>query len=99
MLFFVHTSVVLSASLARLEQRDGPVVFSFYVRRAFRIYPLSMLTVLTVFILHIPPWFKTPYRGPDPQYFWSNLLLYQNLARQWAVLAPLWSCRMKYRCT
>lgn len=91
MLFFVHTSIVLSASLSRLEQRNQHVIAGFFIRRAFRIYPLSMFTVLTVFLFHIPPWFKTPYRGPDAQYFWSNLLLYQSLARQWSVLAPLWS--------
>jgi peptidoglycan/LPS O-acetylase OafA/YrhL len=90
-MFFIHTSLVLSMSMARLEQQGERLVASFYIRRAFRIYPLSILTVLLVFALHIPPWFHTPFAISNRLYFWSNLLLFQNLARQPSAIGPLWS--------
>ena len=90
-LFFIHTSLVLSMSLARLEEQGQRVTASFYIRRAFRIYPLSMLTVLLVFALRIPPGFHTPFVYPDKLNFWSNFLLFQNLARQGPAIGPLWS--------
>ena len=39
MMFFIHTSLVLSMSMARLEKQGNRMVRSFYIRRAFRIYP------------------------------------------------------------
>jgi peptidoglycan/LPS O-acetylase OafA/YrhL len=42
MMFFIHTSLVLAMSLARIERQNENVVTSFYIRRAFRIYPLSI---------------------------------------------------------
>jgi peptidoglycan/LPS O-acetylase OafA/YrhL len=91
MMFFIHTSLVLAMSLARIERQNENVVTSFYIRRAFRIYPLSMLVVLLAFALRIPPWFHTPFRSGDPLYFWSNLLLFQNLVHQSPAIGPLWS--------
>ena len=41
LMFFVHTACVLMASLER-----NPSTFAFYVRRAFRIYPLAIAVVL-----------------------------------------------------
>jgi peptidoglycan/LPS O-acetylase OafA/YrhL len=90
-MFFIHTSLVLSMSLARLEQQGERVVASFYIRRAFRVYPLSVLTVLLVFALRIPPYFHSPFAIGEKLYFWSNLLLFQNLARQPSAIGPLWS--------
>src|ERR1035441_1228406 len=39
--FFVHTSLVLMYSLERLNRTAGRVGLRFYLRRFFRIYPLS----------------------------------------------------------
>lgn len=91
MMFFIHTSLALAMSLARIERQNKNVVTAFYIRRACRIYPLSMLVVLLAFALRIPPWFHTPFVSGDPLYFWSNLLLFQNLARRPPAIGPLWS--------
>src|SRR5471032_3062012 len=54
--FFVHTSVVLMASL---ERDDAPAsagwVRRFYVRRVFRIYPLAWAVIAVILVLHVPP--------------------------------------------
>ncbi len=93
LMFFVHTSLVLVLSLDRLRQPGAGNMFAaFYVRRFFRIYPLSIVCVLAVVALHIP---SAPWR---PQYYWpgwptliSNLALTQNLTFSESVLGPLWS--------
>src|SRR4051794_27430943 len=59
LMFFIHTRRVLMMSLERLERSDvSHVTWSFYVRRVFRIYPASILTVLLISLLEIPalPW-------------------------------------------
>ncbi len=48
-LFFVHTSLVLMWSLDR-----RPNVLDFYIRRAFRIYPLAIFAVVLAGVLHAP---------------------------------------------
>ena len=48
-LFFVHTALVLLWSLER-----RPTTVDFYIRRALRIYPLSMLTTFLVVATHAP---------------------------------------------
>lgn len=48
-LFFVHTALVLMWSLGR-----RPSTVDFYIRRAARIYPLAMLTVVVVVATHAP---------------------------------------------
>jgi peptidoglycan/LPS O-acetylase OafA/YrhL len=94
-LFFVHTSLVLMASLHRL---DGPglrepwrLALTFGVRRVFRIYPLSMLCVVVVAAFHVPNY-------PGAEYFWigfwnfcSNLALTQPLTGSPNILGVLWS--------
>ena len=88
-LFFVHTSLVL---LLSFERNPRSTARSFYVRRAFRIYPLSIACVLLVYLVRIP--FEpleafTPISLPRLA---VNLALMQNLTPQWKeVIAPLWS--------
>ena len=90
--FFVHTSLVLMHSLDRLHRSGrGQVALRFYVRRFFRIYPLSICCVGTVLFLGIPAmtWRTTP--PITPSVVISNLLLVQNLWTKQSVLGPLWS--------
>jgi len=91
LLFFIHTSLVLMMSLARLEKSEGGLALRFYVRRAFRIYPLAMVAIVAVVALQIP---KTPlvaFQAASAGELWSNLLLVQNITRARSLLAPLWS--------
>jgi len=68
-------------------------VARFYVRRAFRIYPLSILAVATVFVLHLPPdaWSRLHYFPIGALQLISNLLLIQNVTQTPPVLGVLWS--------
>lgn len=91
LMFFVHTCLVLLFSLERSRLGTREASLNFYIRRAFRIYPLSILTVLAVALLHIP-------REPDVLFEWigakqlvSNLTLTQNLTGALSLPAPLWS--------
>jgi peptidoglycan/LPS O-acetylase OafA/YrhL len=89
-LFFVHTSLVLMWSLER-----QPHVLNFYIRRAFRIYPLALAAMAVALVFQQPlispfglftehyvrPWLTIPW----------NLALMQNLATQPNVMAVMWS--------
>jgi peptidoglycan/LPS O-acetylase OafA/YrhL len=48
-MFFVHTTLVLMWSLER-----KPYTLDFYIRRAFRIYPLAILAILVAVLTHAP---------------------------------------------
>lgn len=91
--FFVHTSLVLMASL----ERDGAParphwVRRFYVRRAFRIYPLAWVVIAVVLALHVPRGSLETHWEPVSWYrALVNFALVQNLTTQPTVLAPLWT--------
>jgi peptidoglycan/LPS O-acetylase OafA/YrhL len=74
--FFVHTCCVLMMSL----ERDSNII-RFYVRRAFRIYPLSIAAVLCAIpVVSLHPW------------EWiSNLGLIQNLTFARDSFGSIWS--------
>jgi len=80
--FFVHTCCVLMSSLER-HKGDG-LVWRFFVRRAFRIYPLSIVAVL---LAMIPP------HAPSlrPSQWLANLALVQNLTLSPNAFGTLWS--------
>ncbi len=87
-IFFVHTCLVLMLSLERQtdtlgEQRRASL---FFVRRAFRIYPLSVVVVLVVSVF-------AKGSGAEPTYstILSNLLLIQNLNGEPSIPGALWS--------
>lgn len=81
-IFFVHTALVLMMSL----ERHGPAAGPFFLRRLFRIYPLSIVIVLFVtLLLAITP------LGVDLGKLASNLLLVQNLTGHDSGPAALWS--------
>jgi peptidoglycan/LPS O-acetylase OafA/YrhL len=92
LLFFVHTSLVLNFSLARLGTGGWALFRTFLVRRAFRLYPLSIVCIVLVFIFHVP---TMPFHHDFAWHGWgallSNLALTMNLTFTQPVLGPLWS--------
>jgi peptidoglycan/LPS O-acetylase OafA/YrhL len=92
-LFFVHTSLVLMMSLGRLSRdASGTALLKvFWTRRFFRIYPLSVVAVLVVWLLRIPPYPHASYMAPSAATVVANLSLSQNLFYRPNLLAPLWS--------
>jgi peptidoglycan/LPS O-acetylase OafA/YrhL len=93
LLFFVHTSLVLMYSMQRSHLTGFALARDFYIRRFFRIYPLSILAVLSAVALHL----HADGRGlaigarPGPLELVSNLLLIQNLTYSNSIIGPLWS--------
>ena len=93
LLFFVHTSLVLMYSMQRSSLTGVALIKDFYIRRFFRIYPLSVLAVVTAVALNL----HADGRGlalaarPGPIEFVSNLLLVQNLTNTSSIIGPLWS--------
>ncbi len=88
-LFFVHTCRVLMSSLARQQaQHQDGLFWRFYVRRAFRIYPLAIVVVLAVAFL--PRLFAgTPI--PPADQIASNALLVTNLTGYFNLFPTLWT--------
>ena len=87
-MFFVHTSLVLMWSLER-----KPHTLDFYIRRAFRIYPLAWVAILCVFLFHAPVmgyFYHVPHPVPA-RAFVESWLLMQNLGRGWNFIGVLWS--------
>jgi peptidoglycan/LPS O-acetylase OafA/YrhL len=96
LIFFVHTALVLMSSLERSGGTLQGWVWRFYIRRALRIYPLAIFTIILVLAAGIPP--HTPHAGlvarfvaPDNGTIVANLLLMQNLVRKSDVLGVLWT--------
>jgi len=94
LLFFVHTSLVLMQSL----ERTGTSLFGwslikhFYIRRAFRIYPLSVCLILLSIVFSIPPnALNVPYEWQGMRWALANILLIQNITGVSNVSTPLWS--------
>ena len=90
--FFVHTSLVLMHSLERMKGTTAGVTLRFYVRRFFRIYPLSIFAILMMLLLNMP---KNASGAVWPGYSMmqiaSNLLLVQNFFTKTNILDPLWT--------
>ena len=95
LLFFVHTALVLMSSLERQGRADG-WVRAFYVRRAFRIYPLAMFCVLAYVALHVPESVQsltnpTTFEPLTFRELVLNLALVQNLFVTRMPINVLWS--------
>jgi len=88
-IFFVHTCLVLMMSLERQSARQGEahLALIFLVRRAFRIYPLSIATVL---ILAALGWSAAGSRHAYVGII-SNILLIQNITGHPSNPPALWS--------
>jgi peptidoglycan/LPS O-acetylase OafA/YrhL len=84
-------------SLERQEQKYGNVAFFkvFFVRRFFRIYPLSVFVVVVIFLFAIPATHLAPgileAQKTDNLQLFANLLLFQNFLKDANILGPLWS--------
>jgi peptidoglycan/LPS O-acetylase OafA/YrhL len=93
--FFVHTSLVLMGSLER--HRTDHWVRDFYIRRAFRIYPLSIAAICFVLAMRMPttvPVLDGSIRAfvpPSTSTVLSNLALAQNLTGRDDLLSVLWT--------
>jgi peptidoglycan/LPS O-acetylase OafA/YrhL len=95
MFFFVHTTLVLMFSLERQRAGSGTsLLVPFMIRRCFRIYPLAILVVTSVFVFHIPSdlqFGKFTLLHQSAGNFLANLMLIQNVTRQKANPGILWS--------
>lgn len=90
--FFVHTSLVLMHSLERMAaQNPQGLTARFYLRRAFRIYPLAVFVILLVLLLGLPDATWRPGNEFTGKAITANLLLIQNIITGQSVLVPLWS--------
>jgi peptidoglycan/LPS O-acetylase OafA/YrhL len=88
LIFFVHTCLVLMFSLERQTACEGDRhrALLFLVRRVFRIYPLSIASVLLVSVI--------AYHSSgeiDVQRILSNILLIQNITNEGSTPGALWS--------
>ena len=89
--FFVHTSMVLMLSLERTRLQGKQLFASFYLRRFFRLYPLSIFCVTVAMVLHRTPDYADPIlHWTWPQYL-SNLALTINLTYTRHMVGGLWT--------
>lgn len=91
LLFFVHTAFVLMLSLDRSEHAGEAYATSFFIRRAFRIYPLSICCIVLLLALRIPHSIYRPFEFPGPRALLANLLLVQNVTKDWSITVPMWT--------
>ena len=96
LLFFVHTSLVLMYSMDRSGLRGGALARDFYIRRAFRIYPLSIVAVAAALVLHLDSNINgiagLSYGAlPHWKSIVAQFLLVQNLVQVKSMVNVLWS--------
>jgi peptidoglycan/LPS O-acetylase OafA/YrhL len=91
LIFFVHTSLVLMQSMERLGLQGRALFTTFYVRRWFRIYPLSMFCVVMAYACQVAPDVDHASRHWNLKELLSNLSLTQNLFFQPSMVGALWS--------
>jgi peptidoglycan/LPS O-acetylase OafA/YrhL len=91
-IFFVHTSVVLMQSMERTRMSGWTLARYFYIRRAFRIYPLSVCLIIIAAAFSIPanPLGVT-FQWQGVRWFLANILLIQNIGNIGSISSPLWS--------
>ncbi|MBV9085507.1 MAG: acyltransferase, partial [Acidobacteriaceae bacterium] len=90
LIFFVHTSFVLMLSLERTKLSGRRLFGAFYIRRMFRLYPLSMFCVTVAMIVSRLGASKGAY-----QYSWfdylTNMALVTTEADTWPMVGGLWT--------
>ena len=92
-LFFVHTSCVLMGSMQSLRSDGDAWAQRFYLRRLFRLYPLSVFVILVSVLTKAPmmPWMGLEHAPYSASVILSNLLLIQNITGKISVIGVLWS--------
>ena len=91
LIFFVHTSMVLMLSLERTKLGGKDLFGAFYLRRFFRIYPLSMFCVTVAMLLHRSPVLTDPIRDWKWTEYLSNMALTTNLTYTDNMVGGLWT--------
>jgi peptidoglycan/LPS O-acetylase OafA/YrhL len=96
-IFFVHSGIVNLFSIERHVQKFGErrLFLAFMTRRCFRIYPLAIFLVTSIYLTHIPVsiisnWTATIGNHPKAELV-PSLLLVQNFVQFDQLLGPLWS--------
>lgn len=87
LLFFVHTSLVLLMSLERTK--SAGLFTHFYMRRAFRIYPLALTCMVLVLAMRIPMVPTLDYVEHSWRDVVANAFLVQNLLTNVNLIATL----------
>jgi peptidoglycan/LPS O-acetylase OafA/YrhL len=96
LLFFVHTSLVLMYSMERSGLHGVLLLRDFFIRRIFRIYPLSILAIAAALALHL----ESDINGiaglsyghlPGKMSILSQVFLVQNLVHAKSIVNVLWS--------
>jgi peptidoglycan/LPS O-acetylase OafA/YrhL len=93
MLFFVLTAHVLMFSMEKIAKPGESVASAqkrFFIRRAFRIYPLSIFTVLSVFAIS-QTLSLHDFANVNMSELIANVFLVQNLTGAKDIIGPLWS--------
>jgi peptidoglycan/LPS O-acetylase OafA/YrhL len=67
------------------------LIRTFYLRRAFRIYPLSISLILISILFAIPNYPAAQYQWLGSEWLVANLLLIQNIFTGNSISSPLWS--------
>ncbi len=97
LLFFVHTSLVLTQSMERGGLSGWPFFRDFYIRRFFRIYPLAIVAVVAALVLRLDSdvngvaGLSHAISPPGKLTIVSHLLLIQNLFHIKSIVNVLWS--------
>jgi peptidoglycan/LPS O-acetylase OafA/YrhL len=91
LIFFVHTSMVLMLSLERTKLEGKALFGAFYLRRFFRLYPLSMFCVTAAMLLHRAPDLANPVRYWKWSEYFSNMALTTNLTYTDIMVGGLWT--------
>lgn len=90
-IFFVHTALVLMFSLERNSLSTGKATaVNFYIRRIFRIYPLSILVASAYFFFNLPRAITYEFPISAKQYI-ANLFLVENVLKNSETVSVLWS--------
>jgi peptidoglycan/LPS O-acetylase OafA/YrhL len=100
-IFFVLTSYVLMMSLERLKIKSTNFYADFMIRRFFRIYLLSIATVIFYYYTKIPSYFDNVQNFTNIDVsinsFFQNILLIQNFTIEKDILSPLWSLPYEFQ--